>query len=74
MFEQGKYFKEFFIANKYIGQLPCTKDREEIGYYGRKYELLQEDIILTNKKKIKKGTEVNTIIYPVCGKIIRETI
>lgn len=71
MFEQGKYFKEFFIGNKYMGQLPCTKDREEIGYYGRQYMTLQEDVVLTNRKKLKKGTEINTIIYPVCGKIVR---
>jgi hypothetical protein len=75
MFEtSNKYFKEFYIGSKYIGQLPCEKDREEIGYYGRQKTILTEDVILKNKKKIKKGTEVNTLIYPICEKIVRQSI
>jgi hypothetical protein len=72
MFETSdKFYKEFYIESKFIGQLPCERDREEIGYYGRQKTVLTEDVILTNKKRIKKGTEVNTLIYPFCGKVIR---
>jgi hypothetical protein len=75
MFEtSNKYFKEFYIGSKYIGHLTCEKDREEIGYYGRQKTILTEDVILQNKKKIKKGTLVNTLIYPICEKIVRQSI
>lgn len=71
MFEILGYFREYYIDNKFIGCLNIKKDREQIGYYGRKYEILEDDIFLDNKKKIKKGTKVNTIIYPLNGKIIK---
>lgn len=59
------YFKEFYIQNKFIGCLPITYNNEIIGYEGKKKEVLSQTIILDNKKKIKKGTEVLTMIYPL---------
>lgn len=69
MFEHLGYFKEYWIGNKPIGTLtPCEKDRDVIGYLGRCKEILKEDIVLDNKKKIKTNTEVTTILYPLQGK------
>ena len=68
MFEELGYYKEYYIYNKFIGFIECEKDREIIGYKGRKQETVLNDITLQNKKKIKQGTICNTIIYPLCGK------
>lgn len=69
-FETIGYSKDFYtLDKKYIGSLVCEKDREVYGYLGRKIEILEEEIIL-RKKKIKKGTELITEIFPLNGKII----
>jgi hypothetical protein len=69
-FETIGYSKDYYtLDKKYIGSLVCEKDREVYGYLGRKIEILEEEIIL-RKKKIKKGTELITEIFPLNGKII----
>lgn len=70
MFEDLGYYKEYYVNKKFIGTLICEKDRELIGYEGRKTEITTEIITLKNKKVIKKGVEVRTILYPLCGKMI----
>lgn len=62
------FFKEFYINNKFIGQVECEKDRDEIGYAGKQNVTLSEPIELSNGKKIKANTSVMTVIYPLCGK------
>ncbi len=44
------------------------KDIETYGYYVKRFEILIDDILLDNKKKIKKGIEVNTMLFPLNGK------
>ena len=67
-FEQLGYFLEYMIDNKYIGSTILDKpDRQEIGYYGRINDIAKEDIILDNKKRIKKGQSFYTRMYPLCG-------
>lgn len=68
-FEHIGYFREYWVEGKYIGSINCEKDREHIGYEGRKIETLTEDLILSNKRKIKAGTEVKTLLYPLCGRV-----
>jgi hypothetical protein len=70
MFEEFGYFKEFYINNKFINIIHCEKDRDIIGYCGKKTEVLTNDIVFKNNKKIKAGTEVQTVIYPLNGKIV----
>ena len=71
-FETIGYSKDYYsLDKKYIGSVLCDKDREIYGYLGRKNEILLEDIIL-RKKKIKKGTELITQIFPLCGKLIKK--
>jgi len=69
MFIDLGFYKEYYINNKFIGFIKCVKDRESIGYNGKKEEILTIDIFLENNKKIKKETIVTTMIYPLCGKI-----
>lgn len=69
-FEHLGYFKEYYIGTKLIGKIKCDKDRELTGYAGRVFEEVIEVITLDNGKKIKPGTEVMTMIYPLCGKVI----
>lgn len=70
MFEHLGYFKEYYINDKFAGKVNAEKDRDQIGYFGRKNELLDQDVILDNKKKIKAGTKVVTVLYPLNGKRI----
>lgn len=70
-FETIGYSKDYYTLDKeYIGSLVCEKDREVFGYLGRQKELLTEDLII-KKKKIKKGTELLTEIFPLNGRIIK---
>lgn len=68
MFEDLGYFREYYVNNKFIGSVKCEKDRDKIGYDGRKTEITSIRIILDNKKTIKPNTEITTYIYPLCGK------
>ena len=64
-------FKDYYCNGKYIGNLKLeSKDRENYGYIGRKSEILESDLII-NKKKLKKGSQVFTEIYPICGSKIK---
>ena len=70
-FEIVGYSKDYYtLDKKYIGSLECKKDRDVFGYLGRQKELLTEDLII-KKKKIKKGNEVLTEIFPINGRIIK---
>lgn len=71
IFEEIGFFKEYWINNKFVGYCLCEKDRELTGYHGRQEETSNEEIILTNKKKIKPGVTAITTIYPLCGKSIK---
>lgn len=68
-FETHGYIKEYWVDDKSIGTIKCEKDRDKFGYYGRKTEVLSQDIVLSNRKKIKKGQEVVTMLFPICGRI-----
>lgn len=70
MFNQEGYFKEYYLNGKYIGNIKSDKDRDIIGYNGRKDEIINTNIILDNKKKLKIGLIYQTILYPLCGKKI----
>lgn len=61
------YFKDYYIGNKYIGQEPCEKDRETMGYNGRSHHVAQKTFKV-GKKTIKEGEEYMTMIYPLCGR------
>ena len=69
MFETFGYFKEYYINNKFIGSLNCEKDRETYGFFGKKTEMIELDLILSNGRKIKKGEQVNTFLFQFCSTI-----
>lgn len=71
MFEEIGYFKEYYKDGKYIGSIKSEKDRAGVGYEFRMVETTNEKIVLSNKKTIKMGETVLTILYPLSGKIIR---
>lgn len=72
MFEHLGYFKEYYVGGKFIGTVNCDKDREVVGYDGRKKEMLTDKITLDNGRKIKANTEVMTLLYPLCGKVLKQ--
>ncbi len=78
-FEHLGYIKEFYINRKFIGSIKLSEsDRgTSYGYDGRKNETFEQDILIpkgTKKetKKIKAGTELMTIVYPMNGKWNRD--
>lgn len=67
-FKNIGYFIEYMVDNKFVGSINILEpDRNEIGYYGRINSIALVDIILDNKKRIKKGTSYFTRLYPLCG-------
>lgn len=68
-FSHHGFFKDYYVNGKFIGSVECEKDRDILGYYGRKTEVVNESINLSNKKKIKTGSEVVTELNFICGKI-----
>jgi hypothetical protein len=72
-FEHKGYFIEYMVGNKFMGTKNIAQpDRKEIGYYGRIDNVAENDIIFTNKKRIKKGQSYHTRMYPFCGKFINK--
>lgn len=67
-FKDIGFFIEYHSNGKFIGTtLTDTNDRPTIGYYSRINHVAETDILLLNNKRIKKGTEYHTYIYPLCG-------
>lgn len=62
------YFEEFLIDGKFIGTKICEKQNREIGYYGKQIKKAESDILLDNKKKIKKSQDYYTRYYPLNGR------
>lgn len=62
------YFEEVFINGKFIGTKVCEKQNREIGYYGKQIKKAESDILLDNKKKIKKNQDYYTRYYPLNGR------
>ena len=68
-FQDMGYFLEYYIDNKFIGTIIIGEpDRKEIGYYSKIEATAEQDIMLSNKKRIKKGCKYYTRMYPLCGK------
>lgn len=75
MFEKLGYSIEYYSSGKYIGSLVLAIESTErpLGYAGRAYFKLNDDIMLKkgNKTvKVKKGTEVYTEMIQLCGKML----
>lgn len=69
-FEILGYNLDYYVNNKYIGQvIKKEKDRKVLSYLGREKTILEEDITLNNKRVIKKGTLVITELNPLCGRL-----
>jgi len=63
------YNKEYDYKGKFVGyEVLKTPDRTKFGMDGRKTEILKQDVVLSNKKVLKKGSEVTTQLLPLFGK------
>jgi len=68
-FEVIGYSIEYYIKGKYYGSIKVNKDfGRALGYKGRQTFTTPADIVLDNKKRIKKGTEIVTMMIQLCGK------
>ena len=64
------YSVSYYSNGKYVGSLTTpVPDREVFGYYGRREEVLEQDVFI-GKKKIRKGTLVVTELQKVCGRLV----
>lgn len=62
------YTIEYYKGTKYMGRINTdVKDREHVGYMGKINQTATKDIYFKNKK-IKKGEEFSTILYPLNGR------
>jgi hypothetical protein len=63
------YTKEYDYKGKFVGyEVLKTPDRTKFGMEGKKTEVLKKDVTLSNKKILKKGSEVITQLTPLYGK------
>jgi hypothetical protein len=68
-FETIGYSVDYFIENKFVGSIKIEEpDREIVGYSGRRFETLTDNITLSNKKVLKKGVQVKTELVQLFGK------
>jgi len=68
-FEVLGYSVDVYYKKKYFGCYSIEeKDRELMGYYGRKKEILKETFTYKNKK-IKVGETITTECFPICGNL-----
>lgn len=71
-FQKLGYFLEYYVSGKFIGtQLLDKADRDEAGYFGRVYSTAVDLIHLQRGKEVKKGVYYYTILYPLCGRTIK---
>ena len=69
-FEIHGYMVDYYLRGKLIGHVKLDEpDREVLGYTGRKTEILNREVQLSNTKIIRSGVEVVTECIPICGKI-----
>ena len=62
------YMLEYYKGVKFIGKIRTNeKDREHVGYRGKITQTATKDIYFKNKK-IKKGEEFFTMLYPLNGR------
>lgn len=68
-FELIGYYKDIYLDGKYYGSINIDElDREVIGYAGKRTEITTEEIKIGNKKRIKIGTAIDTMVYPLNGR------
>jgi hypothetical protein len=70
LFEIIGFFKNYWVNGKLMGSIKLDKpDRKEMGWAGKKSELVKEDIYLTDTKKtVKKGTTAITELNALYGR------
>jgi hypothetical protein len=69
-FEHIGWFKEYYLGDKFLGSININElDREEVGYRGRRTETILEPLSIKKGLILKPGTEVRTIVYPLCGRL-----
>ena len=62
------YTIEYYKGSRFMGRINTdVKDREDVGYRGKITQTAKKDIYFKNKK-IKKGEEFFTILYPLNGR------
>jgi hypothetical protein len=69
-FEILGFFRNYWVNRKLMGSVRLEKpDRKDLGWSGKKNEVLKENVYLTDTKKtLKKGTEVMTELNALYGK------
>jgi hypothetical protein len=70
IFEVFGFFCDVFVGGKMVGSIEVQYDESRtIGYYGRMKHQSDQDFLTNRKFLVKSGTEYETIMYPLCGKV-----
>lgn len=73
-FEHKGYHKDILDNGKHLGSIRMNKkDRENLGYYGRKKEWIEKGTKLSKGYKstiVKKSQYYTTELHEICGKVI----
>ena len=73
-FEHLGYMMDFYVGDKYIGNLPCEWSSDKpLGHMSRQNHIAQSDIRI-GKKRIPAGTHYWTITMEVCGRFTGDAI
>lgn len=73
-FERIGYYKDYYNQGKFWGSKVVEEpDREECGYYGRKIEILEAELVIIGKPTLPKGRVVTSELNILSGKIVKNT-
>jgi len=71
-FEHIGWAVDYMSNGKFIASVNIKEpDREKIGYAGRQFYIADRNIGFKNGKTIKRGQNYYTMLYPLCGKVIK---
>jgi len=70
-FEHLGYAKDYFVADKYIGTSNCEWAADKPTGHESRQDWVAEETLRIGKKRIPAGTKYWTIVYPLCGKLIK---
>ena len=72
-FEDLGFFIEYLVDGKLMGTKNVSdNDRGCVGWESTQHHIAEENIVF-KKRKIKAGMNYSTRIYPLCGKVIKNS-
>lgn len=68
-YEVFGFYQDVFVDGKFVGCITSDYIPERpFGYAGRTISVAEDTFLTSQKKKVKKGQEMTTVYYPLCGR------